>query len=54
METTPIPAKVLNINRLTFGENKPQLGSYRNGWLDLSYHQNPGFKAGQSFPLWMQ
>ena len=41
-------------DRLTFGENKPQLGSYRNGWLDLSYHQNPGLKAGQSFPLWMQ
>jgi hypothetical protein len=68
METTPIPAKVPNIDRLgdqflitvqvergkyndtfdklTFGENKPQLGSYRNGWLDLSYHQNPGLKAG--------
>jgi hypothetical protein len=41
-------------DRLIFGENKPQLGSYRNGWLDLSYHQNPGLKAGQSFPLWMQ
>ena len=41
-------------DRLTFGENKPQLGSYRNGWLDLTYHQNPGLKAGQSFPLWMQ
>ena len=76
METTPIPAKVLNIDRLgdqflitvqvgrgkyngtfdrlTFGENEPRLGSYRNGWLDLSYHQNPGLKAGQSFPLWMQ
>jgi hypothetical protein len=41
-------------DRLTFGENKPQLGSYRNGWLDLSYHQNPHLKAGQSFPLWMR
>ena len=41
-------------DRLTFGENKPQLGSYRNGWLDLTYHENPGLKAGQSFPLWMQ
>ena len=41
-------------DRLTFGENKPQLGSYRNGWLDLTYHQNPGLKAGESFPLWMQ
>jgi hypothetical protein len=37
---------------LSFGENKPHLGSYRNGWLDLVYHQNPGLKAGQSFPLW--
>ena len=41
-------------DRLTFGENKPQLGSYRNGWLDLTYNQNPGLKAGQSFALWMQ
>ena len=74
METTPIPAKILNIDRLgdqflitvqvgrgkyngtfdrlTFGENKPYLGSYRNGWLDLGCHQNPNLKAGQSFPLW--
>ena len=34
-------------DRLTFGENKPQLGSYRNGWLDLTYHQNPGLKRTQ-------
>ena len=74
METTPIPAKVLNIDRLgdqflitvqvgrrkyngtfdrlTFGENKPQVVSYRNGWLDLVYYQNPGLKAGKMFPLW--
>ena len=74
METTSIPARVLNIDRLgdqflitvqvgrgryngsfdglTFGENKPQLGSYRNGWLDLVYYQNPGLKAGKTFPLW--
>jgi hypothetical protein len=37
---------------LSFGEKKPYLASYRNGWLDLVYHQNPGLKAGQSFPLW--
>jgi hypothetical protein len=37
---------------LSFGENKPHFGSYRYGWLDLVYHQNPGLKAGQSFPLW--
>src|SRR6266436_9792667 len=24
---------------LSFGENKPHLGSYRSGWLDLVYHQ---------------
>ena len=39
-------------DRLSFGENKPNLGSYRSGWLDLAYEQNPGLKAGQSFPLW--
>jgi len=37
---------------LSFGENKPHLGPYRNGWLDLAYNQNPGLKTGQSFPLW--
>ena len=41
-------------DKLNFGEKRPHLGSYRNGWLDLAYHENPGFKAGQSFPLWMQ
>jgi hypothetical protein len=39
-------------DELNFGENKPHFGSYRHGWLDLTYHQNPGLKAGQSFPLW--
>ena len=39
-------------DRLNFGENKPHLGSYRNGWLDLAYHENPGLKTGQTFPLW--
>jgi hypothetical protein len=38
--------------RLIFGEIKPHVGWYRYGWLDLVYHQNPGLKAGQSFPLW--
>jgi len=37
---------------LSFGEKKPYLASYRNGWLDLAYHQNPDLKTGQSFPLW--
>jgi hypothetical protein len=39
-------------DRLSFGKNKPHHGSYRSGWLDLAYDQNPGLKAGQSFPLW--
>jgi hypothetical protein len=38
--------------RLSFGANKPHLGSYRSGWLDLAYDKNPGLKPGQSFPLW--
>jgi hypothetical protein len=37
---------------LRFGENKPHLGSYRDGWLDLFYHQNPGLQEGQTFPFW--
>jgi hypothetical protein len=36
----------------TFGEYKPQVVSYPNGWLDLVYYQNPGLKAGKTFPLW--
>jgi hypothetical protein len=37
---------------LTFGDNRPRFGSYRHGWLDLVYHQDPGLYAGQTFPLW--
>jgi hypothetical protein len=37
---------------LNFGEDKPQAGWYLYGWLDLAYHRDPGFRAGQSFPLW--
>ena len=37
---------------LSFGGKKPHFGSYRFDWLDLVYLQNPGFKAGQPFPLW--
>jgi hypothetical protein len=36
---------------LNFGENKPFLGWYYNGWLDLLYQQDPGFHAGQEFAL---
>jgi hypothetical protein len=39
-------------DRLSFGANKPHLGSYRSGWLDLAYEKDPGLKRGQSFPLW--
>jgi hypothetical protein len=39
-------------DRLSFGENKPHLGAFRSGWLDLAYERNPGLKAGESFPLW--
>jgi hypothetical protein len=71
---TPIPAKVVNIDRLaddylitvrvmsekdagafdrlSFGENKPDLGWYHYGWLDVVYRQDPDLKLGQSFPLW--
>jgi hypothetical protein len=74
MRMTPIPAKVLIVDRLgdqflitvrvgtekfkgrfdrlSFGETKPHVVSYRNGWLDLVYYQNPGLKAGKPFPLW--
>jgi hypothetical protein len=41
-----------SFDRLNFGEKKPHIGSYRAGWLDLAYEQNPGLKPGQSFPLW--
>jgi hypothetical protein len=39
-------------DRLKFGEHRPQTGWYCDGWLDLAYHGDPGFRAGQSFPLW--
>jgi hypothetical protein len=73
MQMTPIPAKVLIVDRLgdqflitvrvgpevegtsdslSFGEIKPHVVSYRNGWLDLVYYQNPRLKAGKPFPLW--
>jgi hypothetical protein len=38
-------------DRLSF-ENKPDLGWYHYGWLELVYHRDPGFRAGQPFPLW--
>jgi hypothetical protein len=32
---------------LNFGKDKPQTGWYLYGWLDLAYHGDPGFRAGQ-------
>jgi hypothetical protein len=53
--TIQVPREKYNatFDRLTFGANKPHLGSYRSGWLDLAYEKNPGLKPGQSFPLWV-
>jgi len=41
-----------SFNTFVFGENKPHVGSYHSGRLDLFYFGYPGFKVGQSFPLW--
>jgi hypothetical protein len=41
-----------SFNTLVFGENKPFVGSFRDGRLDLVYHQDPGLEEGQEFPLW--
>jgi hypothetical protein len=41
-----------SFNTLAFGEIKPHSGSLKDGRLDLVYHQNPGFKIGDPFPLW--
>jgi hypothetical protein len=30
---------------LNFGENEPHFGSYRYGWLELVYLQNPGLTS---------
>jgi hypothetical protein len=41
-----------SFNTLKFGENKPLMGSYHEGRLDLIYCRDPGLKEGESFPLW--
>jgi hypothetical protein len=38
-------------DKLAF-ENKPDVGWYHYGWLELVYHRDPNLKAGQLFPLW--
>ncbi len=35
-----------------FGETKPHSGPFKDGRLDLVYHQNPGLSIGDPFPLW--
>jgi hypothetical protein len=41
-----------SFNTLMFGENKPLMGSCRDGQLDLIYCRDPGLKEGQPFPWW--
>ncbi len=39
---------------LRFGQRKPFHGTCQNRQLELFYYQDPGLKAGQSFPLWTE
>jgi hypothetical protein len=41
-----------SFNTLAFGEKKPYRGSLEDGRLELVYHQDPGLRAGEPFPLW--
>jgi hypothetical protein len=47
-----LDSRNISFNTLTFGANKPAIGSCRDGQLDLFYYRDFGLKAGQSFPLW--
>ena len=42
-----------SFNCLRFGDQIPLSGSYRDGTLELRYYQDPGFKVGEQFPLWL-
>lgn len=42
-----------SFNCLRFGDRIPCSGSYRDGTLELRYYQDPGFKVGEQFPLWL-
>ena len=42
-----------SFNSLRFGDQIPFSGSYRDGTLELRYYQDPGFKVGEQFPLWL-
>ena len=41
-----------SFSTLDFGENRPTLGSSRNGRLHLIYPQDPELEEGEAFPLW--
>jgi hypothetical protein len=41
-----------SFNTFAFGEIKPHSGSFKDGRLDLVYHQDPGLSIGEQFPLW--
>ena len=41
-----------SFSTLAFGENRPTMGSSRNGRLRLIYIQDPGLEEGEAFPLW--
>ncbi len=41
-----------SFNTFAFGEIKPHSGSFKDGRLDLVYHQNLGLSIGDPFPLW--
>jgi hypothetical protein len=42
-----------SFNTLDFRENRPNVGSSRNGRLHLIYLQDPGLEEGEAFPLWI-
>jgi hypothetical protein len=41
-----------SFSTLDFGENRPTVGSSRNGRLHLIYLRDPGLEEGETFPLW--
>jgi hypothetical protein len=42
-----------SFDTLAFGQNRPTVGSSRNGRLHLIYGQDPGLEEGKAFPLWI-
>ncbi|MBV9873343.1 MAG: hypothetical protein JO025_01330 [Verrucomicrobia bacterium] len=41
-----------SFNALAFGEIKPNIGSLKDGRLDLVYHRESGLSEGEPVPLW--